>query len=109
MKLFCEVTCKYPPVRKTSPSEEKECDCTTQCNCNINGSPNCDISWEEESIDSVCTFTSCESSVSGNSDSIFHVAYEDDDELDDSEDMYGNAASNNKDPNPKYAHHQNMP
>ena len=67
-----------------------------------NESPNCDTDWEEESIDSTCTSTSFDSTGSGNSDSTFHVTSEDEDEPDDSQDMY-NVESNHEYPC------QNMP
>ena len=88
LKLVCEVTCKYQSVRKSTSSEENKCNCATQCDCSTNGSPKCDVDWDDQSTDSSCTSTSSEPSVSCNSDSTYHVAYEDDDEHDNSEDMY---------------------
>jgi len=102
LKLVCEVTCKYQSVRKITPMEENKCNCSAQCNCTTNKSPNCDTDWEEESIDSTCTSTSFDSTGSGNSDSTFHVTSEDEDEPDDSQDMY-NVESNHEYPC------QNMP
>ena len=88
LKLVCEVMCKYQSVRKSTSLEENKCDCAIQCDCTTNGSPNCDVDWDDQSTDNSCTSTSSESSVSCNSDSTYHVAYEDDDETNNSEDMY---------------------
>ena len=50
LKLVCEVTCKYQSVRKTTSLEENKCNCTTQCDCTINGSPNCNIDWTKRAL-----------------------------------------------------------
>ncbi len=68
----------------------------------------CDVIWDEESIGSACSSTSCELLVSGHSDSTFHVAYDNDEEINDSQDMNDNTTPNNKYPDHEYAHHQNM-
>jgi len=102
LKLVCEVTCKYQSVRKSTSVEENKCHCATQCDCTTNGSPNCDVDWDDQSTDSSCTSTCSDSSVSCNSDSTYHVAYEDHDEPDDSEDMY------NEEPNHDASHHPNI-
>ena len=102
LKLVCEVTCKYQSVRKSTSVEENKCHCATQCDCTTNGSPNCDVDWDDQSTDSSCTSTCSDSSVSCNSDSTYHVAYEDHDEPDDSEDMY------NEEPNHDASRHPNI-
>ena len=102
LKLVCEVTCKYQSVRKAMSLEENKSDCATQCDCTTNGSPNCDVDCEDQSTDTLCTSKFGEPSLSDNSDRTYHPAYDDDDdEPDDSQDMY------NKEPNHDAPRHVN--
>ncbi len=101
LKPVCEVTCRYQSVRKVTCLEENRCNCATQCNCTTNGSPNCDVDWDDESTDRSCTSTSCESLVSCNSNSTYHVAYKDDNEPNESQNIY------NKEPNHNAFHNTN--
>lgn len=93
LKLVCEVTCKYQSVRKATSLEENNTNCATQCDCTTNGSTNCDVDRDDQSIASSCTSNLGEPSLSGNLDSTYHPVYEDDDEPNDSQDMYNDEPS----------------
>ena len=89
LKLLCEVTCKYQSVRKRTPSKKIVNDRASQSECNNNGSHHCDDHTDNLSIVSSSTSNLDESSRSDDSDSTFHVEYDDDaDERDDSHKLY---------------------
>ena len=94
LKLVCEVTCKNQSVRNITSFTKIKRDCATECDCTTNILPICDIQWDEESIDNSCTSTASGLSVSCNLDSTCHFSYEDDDELNDSQDMHNEEPNN---------------
>ena len=88
LKLVCEVTCKFNTVKKVESSIEKQCACSDWCDCTTNYNNGCDVQWDDSSVDSSHTSMSSGLSVSNHSDSTYHVPAGEDDELDDSYDMY---------------------
>ena len=69
-------------------SIDKQCACSDRCDCITNYNNGCDIQLDDSSVDSSHTSMSSGLSVSNHSDSTYHVPASEDDELDDSYDMY---------------------
>ena len=110
LKLICEVTCKFHTVKKASFRGNGQCGCITDCDCPTNANNGCDVEWDDNSVDSSHTSMSCGSSVSDHSDSTYCCAAGEDDELDDSSDMYNAETPANDDvPNHTSAPHGNTP
>ena len=65
----------------------------SQCNCNTNGSPNCDDGRDDQSIANSFTSKLNEPSLSINLDDTFHPIYDNDNEPNDSHNMFNNEPS----------------
>ena len=95
LKLVCEVTCRFHTVKKVASPTDKQCACSDQCDCTTNYNNGCDVQWDNGSVDSSHMSMSCGSSVSNHSDSTYHVPAGEDDEHDDSYNMYDTDSQSN--------------